>query len=60
MVFEEGILCFCGLIKSDLIYNLFLSPAPYNHVAFSKVNDLIVHNVYHCPFSALVHQVRLC
>ncbi len=60
MIFEEGIFCCCGFIKSDLIYNLFLSPAPHNHVAFSKVNNLIVHNVYDCPFSALIHQIRLC
>ncbi len=60
MVFEEGIFCWRGLIESDLIHNLFLSPAPHNHVAFSKGNDLIVHNVNDCPFSAFVHQIRLC
>lgn len=60
MVLEEGFLCDCGLIESDLVNDLFLSPAPYNHVAFSEVNDLVVHNVYHRPFGALIHQVRLC
>ena len=59
VILEESFLRFCCLIKSHLLFDLLLAPAPDYHVALFKVDDFIMDNVNHQLLCAFVHQIRL-
>ena len=59
MIVEENFFYFHCFSKRHLLSDLFLTPAPDDHVALPQVDDLIVDNVNHCLLCAFVHQIRL-